>query len=109
MQFLQYLRDEYRAPNGKKVSEKTIKHHFDIIRILFNYAEKQEVIEKNPIKKVDPPANDQTPCGCADAGTSEGVFLGPVRVQIGISLHDAPACDNRSAAGRMPRLTMAGF
>ena len=24
MQFLQYLRDEYRAPNGKKVSEKTI-------------------------------------------------------------------------------------
>jgi len=61
MQFLQYLRNEYRAPNGKKVSEKTIKHHFDIIRILFNYAEKQEVIEKNPIKKVDPPRMTKRP------------------------------------------------
>ena len=68
MQFLQYLRDEYRAPNGKKVSEKTIKHHFDIIRSLFNYAEKQEVIEKNPIKKVDPPRMTKRP---VDALTQE--------------------------------------
>ena len=68
MQFLQYLRDEYRTPNGKSVSEKTIKHHFDIIRILFNYAEKQEVIEKNPIKKVDPPRMTKRP---VDALTQE--------------------------------------
>ena len=42
MRYLQYLRDEYRAPDGRTLSEKSIKHHYDILRIIFNYAEKQE-------------------------------------------------------------------
>ena len=49
MQYLQYLRDEYHAPDGRTLSEKSVKHHFDVLRIIFNYAERQEVIEKNPI------------------------------------------------------------
>lgn len=61
MRYLQYLRDEYRAPNGKMLSEKSIKHHFNILRNIFNYAEKQEVIQKNPIKKVDPPKLTKRP------------------------------------------------
>lgn len=55
MRYLQYLREEYRAPDGRTLSEKSIKHHYDILRIIFNYAERQEAIEKNPIKKVDAP------------------------------------------------------
>lgn len=55
MQYLQYLRDEYQAPDGRTLSEKSVKHHYDVLRIIFNYAERQEVIEKNPIKKVDAP------------------------------------------------------
>ena len=61
MRYLQYLRDEYRAPNGKRLCEKSVKHHYDILRIIFNYAERQEYIEKNPIKKVDAPRTVKRP------------------------------------------------
>lgn len=61
MKYLQYLRDEYRAPDGRTLSEKSVKHHFNILRNIFNYAEKQEVIQKNPIKKVDPPKLTKRP------------------------------------------------
>lgn len=61
MKYLQYLRDEYKAPDGRVLSEKSVKHHFNILRNIFNYAEKQEVIQKNPIKKVDPPKLTKRP------------------------------------------------
>lgn len=72
MCYLQYLRDDYVAPNGKKVSEKTVRHHFNIIRIIFNYAEKQEFITKNPIKKVDVPRLNKRP---VDALTQEQAHI----------------------------------
>ncbi len=59
--YLQYLREEYRAPDGRTLSEKSVKHHYDILRIIFNYAERMEVIEKNPIKKVDAPKTVKRP------------------------------------------------
>ena len=31
MRYLQYLREEYRAPDGRTLSEKSIKHHYDIL------------------------------------------------------------------------------
>lgn len=68
MRYLQYLREEYRAPNGRVLNEKSIKHHYDILRIIFNYAERQEAIEKNPIKKVDAPKTVKRP---VDALTQE--------------------------------------
>ncbi len=61
MRYLQYLRDEYHAPDGRTLSEKSIKHHYDILRIIFNYAEKQEAIDKNPIHKVDAPRTINRP------------------------------------------------
>ena len=61
MKYLQYLRDEYKAPDGRVLSEKSVNHHFNILRNIFNYAEKQEVIQKNPIKKVDPPKLTKRP------------------------------------------------
>ena len=68
MKYLQYLRDDYRAPDGRTLSEKSVKHHYDILRIIFNYAEKQEAIDKNPIKKVDAPKTTKRP---VDALTQE--------------------------------------
>ena len=59
--YLQFLREEYRAPDGRVLSEKSVKHHYDILRIVFNYAERLEVIEKNPIKKVDAPKTIKRP------------------------------------------------
>ena len=41
--YLQYLREEYRALDGRTLSEKSVKHHYDILRIIFNYAERMEV------------------------------------------------------------------
>ncbi len=66
--YLQYLREEYHAPDGRTLSEKSVKHHYDILRIIFNYAERMEVIEKNPIKKVDAPKTVKRP---VDALTQE--------------------------------------
>lgn len=61
MRYLQYLRDEYRSPDGRMLSEKSVKHHFNILRNIFNYAERQEIIQMNPIKKVDPPKLSKRP------------------------------------------------
>jgi len=38
----------------KGVAMSTVKHHFDVLRIIFNYAEQKDFIEKNPIRKADP-------------------------------------------------------
>lgn len=53
--YLSWLRNEYRTANGRQLADKTIKHHYNILRMVFNYAEKQDLIIKNPIRKVDPP------------------------------------------------------
>jgi len=78
MRYLQYLRDEYHALDGRTLSEKSIKHHYDILRIIFNYAEKQEFIEKNPIKKVDAPRTVKRP---VDALTQDQarIFFSAIR------------------------------
>ena len=54
-QYLTWLRNEYRTQYGKPLAEKSIKHHYNILSFIFGYAEKQDLIEKNPMKKVDAP------------------------------------------------------
>jgi len=54
-QYLRWLRNDYRKPDGKPLAEKSIKHHYNILGLIFAYAEKQDIIDKNPMKKVDPP------------------------------------------------------
>ena len=54
-QYLRWLRTDYRKPDGKPLAEKSIKHHYNILGLIFSYAEKQDIIQKNPMKKVDPP------------------------------------------------------
>ena len=70
MQYLQYLREEYRAPDGRTLSEKSIKHHYDILRIIFNYAEKQEVIEESH-QEGRRTENCQASCGGLDTGAGK--------------------------------------
>ena len=55
MKYLSWLRNDYRTNRGKPLADKSIRHHYNILRMIFNFAEKQEVIEKNPMKKVDAP------------------------------------------------------
>jgi len=54
-QYLQWLRKEYRTSRGKPVSASTVKHHYDILKIIFTYAEKNDFIQGNPLRKVDTP------------------------------------------------------
>lgn len=54
-QYLGWLRTDYRTNRGKPLAEKSIRHHYNILGMIFRYAEKQEVIQKNPMKRVDPP------------------------------------------------------
>ncbi len=54
-QYLRWLRNEYRKPDGKPLAEKSIKHHYNVLNLIFGYAERQDIILKNPMKKVDTP------------------------------------------------------
>ena len=54
-QYLRGLRNDYRKQDGKPLAEKSIKHHYNVLGLIFRYAERQDIIEKNPMKKVDPP------------------------------------------------------
>jgi hypothetical protein len=54
-QYLRWLRNDYRKPDGKPLAEKSIKHHYNVLNLIFGFAEKQDIIQKNPMKKVDTP------------------------------------------------------
>ena len=54
-QYLRWLRNDYRKPDGKPLAEKSIKHHYNVLNLIFGFAERQDIIVKNPMKKVDPP------------------------------------------------------
>lgn len=66
--FLVYLNSEYKTQRGKPLSPKTIRHYFNALGMIFSYAEKQNVIAKNPMLKVDAPKKDKKP---VDALTQE--------------------------------------
>ena len=53
--FLIYLRTEYRTKQGKPVSDKTVRHSYCVLVLIFGFAEEQELIQKNPMDKVDCP------------------------------------------------------
>ena len=54
-EYLNWLRSEYRTKQGKPLAEKTIRHHYGLLSVVFNYAERQEIISKNPMKQVERP------------------------------------------------------
>lgn len=53
--FLIYLRTEYKTKQGKSLSDKTVRHSYCVLVMIFDFAEEQELIQKNPMDKVDCP------------------------------------------------------
>ena len=53
--FLIYLRTEYRTKQGKPISDKTMRHSYCVLVMIFDFAMEQEIIKKNPMDKVDCP------------------------------------------------------
>ena len=66
--FLAYLSREYKTRQGKALSPKTIRHYYNVLGLIFAYAEKQGMIAANPMQKVDAPKKDKKP---VDALTPE--------------------------------------
>ena len=53
--YLDYLRNRYKSKYGKGLSPKSVKHHYCILNLIFQYAVKLDYIESNPLSKVDTP------------------------------------------------------
>lgn len=50
-----YLRTEHKGRFGRPLAPKTVHHQYNTLNLIFSYAEKQEIIAKNPMHKVDAP------------------------------------------------------
>ena len=59
--YLIRLRTEVKSQYGKPLSAETIHHHYRVLNMIFSYAEKLELIVKNPMKKVDAPRKERKP------------------------------------------------
>ena len=43
-QYLRWLRNDYRKPDGKPLAEKSIKHHYNVLNLIFGYPIKHWLI-----------------------------------------------------------------
>jgi site-specific recombinase XerD len=59
--YLSWLRFERPTKSGKPLSATYTKHHYIALAAIFNYAERQEFIDKNPMRKVDAPKITKRP------------------------------------------------
>lgn len=66
--YLAYLRTEYKGKQGKPLSAKTLRHLYGTLNLIFGYAEQQEMIAHNPMRKVSAPKKEKKP---VDALTTE--------------------------------------
>lgn len=53
--FLSYLRTDYRTKQGLPISDKTVRHSYCALVLIFAFAVEQEIILKNPMDKVSCP------------------------------------------------------
>ena len=65
---LTYLRTEHKNQHGKPLTPKTPHHLYNTLNLIFGFAEKQELLVKNPMKLVDSPKKEKKP---VDALTEE--------------------------------------
>ena len=66
--YLIYLRTEHKSKLGKPFSPKTIRHQYATLNLIFGYAEKLDMLVKNPMHRVESPKKPKNP---VDALTQE--------------------------------------
>ena len=54
-EYIIFLRTQYRTRQGNPISDKTIRHHYCVLTLIFDFAIEQELINKNPMEKVECP------------------------------------------------------
>lgn len=54
-QYFSYLKHDYRTKSNTTLSQKTLRHHYCTLNLIFSYAVKTDYLDKNPMSKVDIP------------------------------------------------------
>lgn len=57
--FLVYVSNEYRTQRGKHLAPKTVRHYYNVLKLIFDYAERQNMIDVNPMLRVEAPKKDK--------------------------------------------------
>lgn len=60
-QYLRHLRTEHEKRTGKPLTARALRYHYGVLRNIFGYAEKNDMLEKNPMKRVDAPVIPKKP------------------------------------------------
>lgn len=66
--YLRHFRTEHEKRTGKPLTARALRHHYGVLKNIFGYAEKNDMLEKNPMKNVDAPVIPKKP---VDALTME--------------------------------------
>lgn len=72
--FLVYLRTDYRSKFNKPLASKTTHHIYATLNLIFGYAEKQEIIAKNPMNKVQAPKKEKKPVDALTEDEAKAFF-----------------------------------
>ena len=66
--YLTFLGTEYQGRFGRPLTPKTLHHQYNTLHLIFGFAEKQDMLVKNPMRLVDSPKKQKKP---VDALTQE--------------------------------------
>ena len=66
--YLVYLRTKYQGRFRRPLTPKTVHHQYNTLNLIFSFAEEQEMISKNPMRRVEAPKKQKKP---VDALTQE--------------------------------------
>ena len=72
--YLVYLRTKHKSKLGKPLSSQSLRHQYTILNLIFSFAERQEVIAKNPMNKVDAPKNPKKPVDALSTEQADHFF-----------------------------------
>ena len=59
--YFKYLRTEHKGRKGAGMSSKTLRHQYTALKLIFENAEQRELIENNPMEKVNAPKLEKHP------------------------------------------------
>ena len=109
--YLAYLRVEYRGKTGNPLAPKTIRHHYSTLNLIFEYAERLELIERNPMARVPAPKKDRKPVEAFTQEQAKQSFTLAVIAwtswhRLTLSLLDILAYQEQRKKGRLSALNL---
>ena len=73
--YLTYLGTDYKSKLGKPLSPKSVRHQYGVLNQIFSYAERHELITKNPMRLVDTPHQEKKPVDALSPEQATYFFL----------------------------------